>query len=293
MMKVARLMYTASALMLLSGLTTWSYACDKDKASTTSTKTTSSKMIIQAANTGAAACTAEQKAACMSKMSATAAGAACTDKAASAVTASTAGEGCCATKGATTAKATKPAKGMRITAAATPAPTALDNTVYLAGSGGACAAKKNTGATASNQCTGHGMASVAAFSDHMDCEACSDMVDCSGALDAAGAHRQTVRLKNGLMYVYTADSPRTVSAVQAAVARRVERMSRLATAGEKAHLCAECKAMRGAMASGKLNREVVNIEGGTLTLVTSNDPGVVSRLHAMAADQKVAARIKS
>jgi len=101
-----------------------------------------------------------------------------------------------------------------------------------------------------------------------------------------------VRLKNGIMYVYTADSPRSVNAVQAAVARRVDRLTRFASAGEKAHLCAECKAMRGAMASGKLNREVVNITGGSLTLITSNDPAVVAKIHAMA-DDKVAARVKS
>jgi hypothetical protein len=82
-----------------------------------------------------------------------------------------------------------------------------------------------------------------------------------------------------------------VSAVQAAVAHRVDRMARLASAGDKAHLCDECKAMRGAMASGKLNREVINIEGGSLTLVTSSDPSVVAKLHAMA-DDKVATRVK-
>ena len=91
------------------------------------------------------------------------------------------------------------------------------------------------------------------------------------------------------MYVYTADSPRAVGAVQAAVSRRADHMTRLAAAGEKARLCAECKAMRGAMASGKLNREVVNIEGGSLTLITSSDAAVVAKIHAMA-DPKVAAR---
>lgn len=156
--------------------------------------------------------------------------------------------------------------------------------------GAACASK--TASAGAGQCNGHGMASMAAASDHADCEACLDMSDCSGALDAAGAHRQTVRLKNGIMYVYTADSPRAVSAVQAAVSRRAEHMTRLATAGDKARLCAECKAMRGAMASGKLNREVVNIEGGSLTLITSNDATVVAKIHAMT-DQKVAARTKS
>ena len=166
-------------------------------------------------------------------------------------------------------------------------------TAVAASSHGSCAAKgAKTSASAGGACNGHGMATMAATTTHLDCDACADMADCSGALDAAGAHRQTVRLKNGIMFVYTADSPRSVSAVQAAVARRVDRMARLATAGDKAHLCDECKAMRGAMASGKLNREVVNIEGGSLTLVTSNDPAVVAKLHAMADDSKVAARVK-
>ena len=34
--------------------------------------------------------------------------------------------------------------------------------------------------------------------------------------------------------------------------------------GTEVPLCDGCKAMRGAMASGKLRREVVNIEGGSL-----------------------------
>jgi hypothetical protein len=133
---------------------------------------------------------------------------------------------------------------------------------------------------------------MAATSVHGDCDACLDMSSCSDALDAAGAHRQAVRLKNGVMYVYTADSQRDVSAVQAAVARRGEHMARFASAGENARLCAECKNMRGAMASGKLTREVVNIEGGSLTLITSTDRAVVAKIHAMT-DQKVAARTKS
>src|SRR5262245_51024736 len=162
-------------------------------------------------------------------------------------------------------------------------------TAVAASSHGSCAAKgAKTSATAGGTCNGHGMATMAANSSHADCDACVDMADCSGALDAAGAHRQTVRLKNGIMYVYTADSPRSVSAVQAAVSRRVDRMARLSTSGDRAHLCDECKAMRGAMASGKLSREVVNIEGGSLTLITSSDPKVVAKLHAMADDSKVA-----
>ena len=36
------------------------------------------------------------------------------------------------------------------------------------------------------------------------------------------------------------------------------------------------------MASGKLTREVVNIEGGSISLVTSNDPTMVAKLYTMA-----------
>ena len=50
--------------------------------------------------------------------------------------------------------------------------------------------------------------------------------------------------------------------------------------------------MRGAVASGKLTRELVPIEGGVLTLMTSNDPAVVARLHEMAGTQ-LSARTKS
>ena len=114
----------------------------------------------------------------------------------------------------------------------------------------------------------------------------------SDDLDAVGAERQVVRLKNGVMIVYSASSPSRVNAVQAAVSTRGEHLAHWASAGEKAHLCNECRTIRGAMASGKLSREVVNIEGGTLLLLTSTDPAMVARVHAMA-DQKVATRIKS
>jgi hypothetical protein len=157
---------------------------------------------------------------------------------------------------------------------------------------GSCAMKGAAASASAGQCSGHGMGSMAAMAGHGDCEACLDMASCNDALEAAGAHRQTVRLKNGVMYVYTADSQRSVSAVQAAVARRGERMAWFATAGEKARLCGECKSMRGAMASGKLTREVVNIEGGSLTLITSTDPAVVAKIQAMA-EPKLAARTKS
>jgi hypothetical protein len=98
-------------------------------------------------------------------------------------------------------------------------------------------------------------------------------------LASAGARAQVVPLKNGVMYVYTADAPERVRAVQAAVSRGNERARSLLAAGDKAKLCPGCKELRGAMASGKLQREVVNVETGALTLVTSNDKGLVNRIH--------------
>jgi hypothetical protein len=287
-MKLARLVCAVIALPLVAGLATVSSACDDSKStgvkasaatapaaspagspagSKKSKATVASASGTTCSAAMAAKCTPEMAAACKASMAAGGPDL-CTGQKASAtaaVVAANNGDACC--------------MGGKATAVA-------------ASSHGSCAAKgAKTSASAGGTCNGHGMATMAATSSHTDCDACADMADCSGALDAAGAHRQTVRLKNGIMWVYTADSPRNVSAVQAAVARRVDRMARLATAGDKAHLCDECKAMRGAMASGKLSREVINIEGGSLTLVTSSDPTVVAKLHAMA-DEKVATRVK-
>src|SRR5262245_6085895 len=270
-MRLARLVCAVLALPLVAGWATVSTACDDSKttgvkASAAVAPAKDARVSATTANAGGTACSAEMAAQCTPEMAAACKAhksAASTAKKASATTAVAAsnGDACCMSGGKTTAVA--------------------------AGTGtGSCATKGAK--TSASACNGHGMASMAASSSHADCDACVDMADCSGALDAAGAHRQTVRLKNGIMYVYTADSPRSVSAVQAAVSRRVDRMARLSTSGDRAHLCDECKAMRGAMASGKLSREVVNIEGGSLTLITSSDPKVVAKLHAMADDSKVA-----
>jgi hypothetical protein len=278
-MRLARLVCTAFAVTLIAGWATWSFACDKDKATAASAAHASGVCTAEMA----AHCTPEMAAACKAKMSATAA-AGCPAMKASAVTA--VANGACNMK------------GMNATAVAASA-SAHDaccagkaSAASAKAAGGSCAAKGTSASAAAGQCSGHGMGAMAAASSHGDCDACIDMSSCDDALEAAGAHRQAVRLKNGVMYVYTADSQRNVSAVQAAVARRGEHMARLASAGENARLCAECKSMRGAMASGKLTREIVNIEGGSLTLITSTDPAVVAKIHAMA-DTKVAARIKS
>jgi hypothetical protein len=69
--------------------------------------------------------------------------------------------------------------------------------------------------------------------------------------------------------------------VQSTISHRTERINALLT-NNGAKLCPDCKQMRGAMASGRLNREVVNIEGGSISLVTSSDPRMVAKLYSMA-----------
>lgn len=288
-MKLARLLCTAFSVTLIAGWATASTACDKDKASAAAANGSGTCTAAMAAQ-----CTPEMAAACKAKMSAAAAGG-CPAMQASAVVASASGT--CAMHGAkaTAASASTCAMhGVKASAAAAGGKDACcagKASVTAASANGACA---NKNAAVAGECSGHGMGVMAAATTHDDCEACTDMSNCSEALDALGAHRQTVRLKNGVMYIYTADTPRNVSAVQAAVARRGEQMARIASTGEGAHLCTECKAIRGAMASGKLSREIVNITGGSLTLITSSDPKLVAKLHEMSmGDTKVAARIKS
>jgi hypothetical protein len=145
---------------------------------------------------------------------------------------------------------------------------------------------KTTAMAAGSSCNGRGMSMSAAKSGHGDCDACADMALCYEELESAGTRTQVVPLKNGVMFVYTAESPGRVNAVQTAMARRNDRLAQIVTAGDKAHLCPECKTIRGAMASGKMSREVVNIEGGALTLMTSNDPTVVAKIHAMVESHK-------
>ena len=185
------------------------------------------------------------------------------------------------------------AKGTSATTASTASSCAAHKTTSAMASGAACNHGDAASASAkSGACSGKGMTTAVAMTAHGDCDACADMQLCAQELEAAGAHTQIVPLKNGVMFVYTADSPGQVRAVQAAMVRRGEKIGQLVSAGDKAHLCAECKQIRGAMASGKLNREVVNIEGGSLTLMTSNDPKMVSKIHSMV-DVRMAARTKS
>jgi hypothetical protein len=133
----------------------------------------------------------------------------------------------------------------------------------------------------SGQCSGKGVTTMAGKATHGNCDACADMAMCDGELKEAGSAFQVVPLKNGVMYVYTASNAKSVHAIQTAISRRTERINAL-VATTKVKLCPDCKAMRGALASGKLTREVVNVEGGSINLVTSNDPAIVAKLYSIA-----------
>jgi len=243
-MKYSRLVWSALALWAIAGVTTLAFACDqnKDSAASASFSTTAHE---------GSHCSAAQAAACK----------------AAAANASTASMDHCA-KGAAAASMDHCANGANASAAA------MKHCAKGASAAAASAALPN--------CGGQGMTRVAAQSGHADCDACKDMAACEQEIQAAGGRSQIVPLKNGVMYVYTAGTTAGIRAVQAAVTHRSERMAAISSAGDKAQLCSDCKEMRGAIASGKLNREVVSIEGGCLTLVTSNDPAIVARLHAMA-----------
>lgn len=253
-MKHSRLVLAALSVLTLGTWATLAFACEgKDKAAAASSKSS--------------ACTPAMAAKCTPEMAA-----ACKAKGASATTASMAGSGCTyhgSTVSAVTASASgcgsKTKSASAVTASAQGAGT-VD--AVVAGAGGSCSS--------------HGASKSANRSAQADCDGCADMAFCDGEAKEMGATVQVVPLKNGVMYVYTAIDANKVHAVQASMGRRSERMNSLLASGEKAHLCPTCKSVRGAIASGKLNREVVNIEGGCLTLMTSSDAATLSKIYSMA-----------
>ncbi len=110
------------------------------------------------------------------------------------------------------------------------------------------------------------------------CDACANWTVCEMDLHEAGASLQVVAIKNGVMCVYTADTPARVRVVQSLLARREDYLRLLDQAGETAHLCPSCRTTRGAALSGKLQRQVLDVEGGCITLTTSADPAVVAMI---------------
>jgi hypothetical protein len=265
-MKQVRLLLSSLVLAASVGASA-SWACDKDHNSSAAAAGATSKSHT------AATCSAEMRAAYLSKGAANAA-VHCPGMLGVAVNVSAAAPAanadCCAAKSAATAVTADNASDHcsgKSAKAVTALNTDKSRRAVLAGAGG--------------QCSGHSATNTSARLMHGDCDACADMADCESELSTAGTRVQMVPLKNGVMFVYTASSPGRVSALQSSLARRSERLNQIISSGEKARLCAECKAMRGAMASGKLNREVVNIEGGALTLMTSSDPAMVSKIYSL------------
>jgi hypothetical protein len=140
------------------------------------------------------------------------------------------------------------------------------------------------GVECGSACGGHAGVKNSAM-QAMDCDACAGRSAFEKELRSDGVQTQIVPLGNGVMFVYTTDTPARVRSVQEAIARRIERLDAMATGGDKVKLCPPCREVRGAIASGKLNRQTVKVEGGCLTLITSNDASMVSKLRAMAGAQ--------
>jgi hypothetical protein len=251
----------AAAMVVSAGWVISAAACPGEDARSAQTAVAAKEKPAACTPAMAAQCTPAQAAACKAKGGAVTAGA---KEAHLQVAMEGGGKSCCATKGAATANAKKK--------------NADEFDAVLTGSGGSC--------------KGQGMAKAAGEYTHSDCDACADMALCNADLKSASGQTQAVPLKNGVMYLYTAEGPSQIRNVQAAMARRNQRWNALMASGDKARLCSECKAMRGAAASGKLTREVVNIEGGCLTLITSTDPAIVTKLHAFAGTP-TATRIKT
>lgn len=226
-----------------------------------------------ASNKSTGACTAEMAASCTPEMKAACA-------AMKTTAASTKGKG----KVNATAASMDHCAGMKTSAttASMEHCAGMKNTATAANA--SCSMKKNatTAMAAGAKCSSHGNASAMA---HGDCSACEDLAMCEEDVRATGARSKVVALKNGAMVVYTADSPENVRAVQTTVSRRNEQMLSAMKASTDGKLCNDCRSMRGAMASGKLHREVVNVESGCMTLITSNDRAIVQKIHAMTGAQ--------
>jgi hypothetical protein len=229
----------------------------------------------------AAKCTPEMAAACKAKGASAAAMAGCTRSSSAAASACPHGKNSGVNAFMAGSENGNGKTVSAVTAAAGAMTKAYD--AVVAGAGAGCNhGDASAAAGEGSKCSGHGVAKWADRSNHTDCDACSDMAFCDGEVRSLGATVQLVPLKNGVMYVYTAEGPNKVHAVQASMGRRNDRMQGILAAGDKAHLCSSCKSVRGAIASGKLNRELVNIEGGCLTLMTSNDPAMVAKIYSLA-----------
>lgn len=154
-------------------------------------------------------------------------------------------------------------------------------------------------AMAAGSCAAHGTAAAAGKCDmaagaHGNCVVCTDETACDQELHGLNSRAQVVELRNGSMIVYTADTPENVRALQVSLARHNEQVLAALATNSEASLCAGCKTFRGAMASGKFSRELVNVKTGVQVLLTSNDRAIVQRIHDLTgAAAAPAARTKS
>jgi len=250
-MKSLRLLALTLFVFACSASAVW--ACDAQKSAKTAkaSSTTTANAVVASVNGQTPTVAAE------GGCSATAMSAACSHDAATA-----AAMGCSSAKGASAVTASNSGK-------------AIGCGTHGASASWRCGNTSASTAVAGLRCAEHqnGVAH--------ECGACEDWLQMDKDARAIGARSQVVALKNGAMIVYTADTPAQVKQLQAMVAKRNERMTAIYAGSTDAKLCDDCKALRGAIASGKLNREVVNVERGVMTLVTSNDRSVVQRIRAM------------
>lgn len=282
-------------------------ACDhaKSAASATSTSATTATTAAKGGATlcpataqcpgmTSAQCTAAMRAACEKSATVTASNTqdACAAHGTSAVTASntavsaSSAKDCCGAHGASATAATA------ATTASASASGKCDSKGASAAKGASCPMHGSATTAGMDHCAnakGAAMTMAAAgmlCSEHMngvahECSACDAWADCDQAVRALGAKMQVVSLKNGAMIVYTAESNADVKALQSLISKRNDKMVSALSASSDKKLCDECKQLRGAMASGKLHREVVNVERGCLTLITSDDRGMVQKIRGM------------
>lgn len=200
--------------------------------------------------------------------SASASKASCSPHATTAANAVATKSGSCCASGATNATAAASAKGSSC---------GVGTATAAAKSAGCC-----MGASAAANCDMKGV--------HGACAVCSDEATCGNDLRSSGVRSQVVALRNGAMLVYSADAPEGVRALQATVARFNDHIMNAYNSGS-ATLCGGCKTFRGAMASGKFVRELVNVKNGCQVLLTSTDRSLVRRIHDMTGAQ-MAVRVR-
>jgi len=292
------------ALLACTCTASTALACDpaKSAASATSASTATVAASVTAAKGGATLCPATAQCPGMTSAQCTAAMRAACEKNA-AVTASNTQDACAAhgtsavtaSNTAVSASSVKDCCGAHGTSATTASATAsgkCDSKGASTAKGASCPMHGSATAAGMDHCAnGKGAAMTMAAagmlcSEHMngvahECSACDAWADCDQAVRALGAKMQVVSLKNGAMIVYTAESNADVKALQSLISKRNDKMVSALSASSDKKLCDECKQLRGAMASGKLHREVVNVERGCLTLITSDDRGMVQKIRGM------------